>query len=122
MHVHRSKLLARAAALVAGLWLAAAPAAAQYFPAPPYRPPSFLLGVDYQTNFNGALVQNVYPGSAAHRVGLQAGDVITEVDGIPVGYGSDLRGVLSSSDGYVRLMIIDRNTGRLVERRVDLTR
>ena len=44
------------------------------------------------TNVNqGAVVQQVEPGSPASRAGIQAGDVITEVEGKPVKGSSDLR-------------------------------
>ena len=40
---------------------------------------------------SGALVASVAPGSAAEQAGLEAGDIITAVDGEPVGGTTDLR-------------------------------
>jgi serine protease Do len=42
------------------------------------------------TAADGALVSSVMPGSAAARVDLKAGDVITRIDGQPVRTGSDV--------------------------------
>ena len=39
----------------------------------------------------GVFVQNVYPNTAAQTMGLQPGDVITSVNGAPIGSMSDLR-------------------------------
>jgi serine protease Do len=38
----------------------------------------------------GALVASVQPGSAAERAGIQVGDVITKIEGTPVGAAGDL--------------------------------
>jgi S1-C subfamily serine protease len=43
---------------------------------------------DFAWTGGGVRVQQVMPGSAAERAGLEAGDVITAIDGEPVG---DLR-------------------------------
>jgi serine protease Do len=43
------------------------------------------LGAPY-----GIVVEDVTPGSPADKVGLQAGDVITEINGVPVHTGADL--------------------------------
>jgi len=40
---------------------------------------------------SGALVASVAPGSAAEQAGMEAGDIITAVDGEPVGGTTDLR-------------------------------
>jgi membrane-associated protease RseP (regulator of RpoE activity) len=43
------------------------------------------LGVQGRPNDSGCLVSNVAPGSAAEKAGVQAGDVITSVDGEEIG-------------------------------------
>ena len=47
----------------------------------------------------GALISQVVPGSAAEQAGLQAGDVILEIDGRPVDDSSSLRNMI----GLMRL-------------------
>ncbi len=46
------------------------------------------------TGQHGAVVSRVEVGSAASRAGIQAGDVITAVDGAPVQDGSELRNMI----------------------------
>jgi serine protease Do len=71
---------------------------------------------DYFGVRGGLLVTNVREDSAAARAGLQAGDVITGVDGEPVETGADLRRRLMGREG-------DRRTFRLsvVRDRQELT-
>lgn len=55
----------------------------------------------------GAMVAEVLPGSPAERAGLQAGDVVTHVDGEYVPYCSDLAKVVAEQSGQtVRLSIL----------------
>ncbi|SDD45350.1 S1C family serine protease [Auraticoccus monumenti] len=44
-----------------------------------------LAGTDSATGSTGATVQTVQPGSAAEAAGLQPGDVVTQVQGVPTG-------------------------------------
>ena len=46
----------------------------------------------------GAYVGKVSPGSAAERIGLAAGDIITELNGQQIANASDLESVLSKLD------------------------
>jgi len=48
------------------------------------------LGMD-TTNFQGALVEEVFPDSAAEKAGIEVGDVIVNVDGHKVTGAGDLR-------------------------------
>ena len=64
------------------------------------------LGID--ETVQGALVNEVVPGSAAESAGVEAGDIITRVDGESVSNANDLRttiGLLRSGD-KVRLDIL----------------
>jgi len=54
-----------------------------------------LLGVTVQTAADGVAVASVEAGSAADSVGLQAGDVITAVDGSSVGSAQRLRAIIA---------------------------
>ncbi|MCL6422842.1 trypsin-like peptidase domain-containing protein [Brachybacterium sp. JHP9] len=63
-----------------------------------------LLGVDAQNGtaqanaatFQGAEIREVTAGSAAEAAGLQAGDLITDLDGVPISGASALTGVVRS--------------------------
>ncbi|TVR43970.1 MAG: PDZ domain-containing protein [Planctomycetota bacterium] len=46
----------------------------------------------------GVVVRRVYEGSAAEHMGLQRGDVVTEINGVPINSMSDLRQVIQ---GYL---------------------
>jgi S1-C subfamily serine protease len=74
---------ATVAAALAGC--TAGPAAAATTPASP-SPPSVLVS----DAFPGASVNAVRPGSAAARAGLSTGDVVTAVDGKPLGTAREL--------------------------------
>jgi membrane-associated protease RseP (regulator of RpoE activity) len=52
------------------------------------------LGLDPYT---GVSVQDVFPGTAASSMGLQRGDVITHVNGLPITSMTDLRNEVGSS-------------------------
>ena len=45
-------------------------------------------------NLQGALVQEVFPDSAADKAGIEAGDVIIAIDGEPVADASELRNTI----------------------------
>ncbi len=59
-------------------------------------------------NFKGALVQEVFEDSAAEETGIEAGDVIVEVDGEPIGGATDLRNTigLKRTGDEVRLKVL----------------
>ena len=50
---------------------------------------------------NGALVRSVFPGSAAEKAGLKAGDVITKVDQTPVASPSDVSNAVRAAQTKV---------------------
>jgi membrane-associated protease RseP (regulator of RpoE activity) len=47
---------------------------------------------------DGAPVGDALPGSAAETAGIDSGDVITEIDGVPVTNSTELRAVLAAND------------------------
>ena len=52
--------------------------------------PDLALALDVETD-GGALVARVFPDSAAKEAGVEEGDIITAVNGVPVDGASDLR-------------------------------
>ncbi|MCA9113509.1 MAG: PDZ domain-containing protein [Planctomycetaceae bacterium] len=68
------------------------------------------LGVSGNTVGNGCLIQTVNPGKAAHRAGLQPGDVITSFDGEKIaGFEDLIESIKSHSPGDAVEVIIERN-------------
>jgi Do/DeqQ family serine protease len=70
------------------------------------------LGID--ETVQGALVNEVVPGSAAETAGIEAGDIITRVDGESVSNANDLRttiGLLRSGD-KVKLDVLREGKSR----------
>jgi serine protease Do len=60
----------------------------------------------------GALISRVMPDSSAEVAGLQAGDVITEIDGQPIVRSGDLRSQISmSSPGKSVMLTVWRDRG-----------
>ena len=58
-------------------------------------PTAFLgVSIDTRSSANGAAVADVVSGSAAEAAGLQSGDVITSLNGQPIGSQSDLQKVV----------------------------
>lgn len=53
--------------------------------------PELVQAFELQNGHGGAVVTQVTPGSAAAKAGLQAGDIVVEVNGKPVRNASDLR-------------------------------
>lgn len=47
----------------------------------------------------GGLVRDVVPGSAAENAGIQAGDIITEVDGVPTADGTSVSAMIRYFEG-----------------------
>lgn len=47
----------------------------------------------------GGLVRDVIPGSAAEQAGIQAGDIITEVNGVPTGDGTSVSAMIRYFEG-----------------------
>ncbi|WP_158633758.1 PDZ domain-containing protein [Tautonia sociabilis] len=63
----------------------------------------------------GLQVTSVSPGSAAHRSGLEPGDVILSANGQPMSDAHALRRVIASSNGVLNLVVRDvRNPGHNV--------
>lgn len=54
----------------------------------------------------GVLVVDVAPGTAAHRAGIQPGDVLTELDGSAVASVADLRRGLARASAEPRLRLV----------------
>ena len=87
------------------------------------------LGVYGSYSANGLLLTQVYPGTAAARVGLEVGDRIIAVNGHQIGIGprSTLRidtalQRYANRFGWVRLLVKDKRTGRLINVDVKLSR
>ena len=53
----------------------------------------------------GAVVLTLTPGGAGARSGLRAGDIITAVDGRPVGPDSDVRALIADAQPTVELTL-----------------
>lgn len=86
------------------------------------------LGVYGRYTTTGLVLTEVYPRTAAARVGLERGDTIIAVNGRQIGmrYGSIYRLDVAlqeqaSQSGWVRLLVQDRRTMRLVTVNVRLT-
>lgn len=58
-------------------------------------------------------VYEIAPGSSAEKAGLQKGDKITAVEGIPVNYINELQGQLAAYKGKEVLLSIDRGGNTL---------
>ena len=72
------------------------------------------------TALRGAYVGGVNPGSPAEAAGLNTGDVITAVDGKPIGTADELADALASaSENTVRLTVARGPTVREVQVRLD---
>jgi S1-C subfamily serine protease len=61
----------------------------------------------------GVQVSNVDPSGPAAEAGFQRGDVIVEVDGVPVKSASDLRTALTKAGDRPALVLVRRNDGAL---------
>jgi C-terminal processing protease CtpA/Prc len=61
---------------------------------------------------HGALVVEVFDGTAAEKAGLKAGDVITTVDGTSVADTDDLQSALRGKQGKVSLSVVRRGEKR----------
>ncbi len=55
---------------------------------------------------DGAFVGGVRPGSAAQRLGLLIGDIITEVNGQPVKNTNDLERIVSGLQQSARILVV----------------
>ena len=64
------------------------------------------LGVP--TNAHGVVVQSVDPNGPAAQAGIQAGDIIQEVNRQPVQSAADVRSALAKSSGRPPLLLINR--------------
>jgi S1-C subfamily serine protease len=105
------------------LTLAAGPTATALDPAaqgdPP--PPPWQLPVTANPDPRGGMViTSVIPGSPAERIGLEVGDVITEVNGRPTRIAREMDDAVRNSRGYLRLRIVDVRTGASVIRGLNL--
>ncbi|QEF97542.1 PDZ domain (Also known as DHR or GLGF) [Stieleria maiorica] len=87
------------------------------------------LGVYGRYGTTGLLLTNVYPGTPAARVGLEVGDRIVAVNGRRIGvlpHGTRRIDTAlqwsASRSGWVRLLVSDRRSGRLINVDVRLVR
>lgn len=96
-------------------------------PTPP--PPRWRLGLRVQNRDTGAVITQIVPNSAASRAGLEAGDLIINVDGTQVGYvNGQLRDVAeecyrkADANGMVRLLIRNARNGQVLNAPLQLDR
>jgi S1-C subfamily serine protease len=102
--------------LVAGAALGAEPEAGGQPPVPLAVPTFDLrLGVDGEQTDNGFVVTRVKPGTRAAKLvrggrvyRLEPGDVIKEVDGVPLTQEYTLRDAIAGSNGTVDLVVKNR--------------
>jgi S1-C subfamily serine protease len=81
------------------------------------------LGVYGNYTSRGLYLTQVYPGTAAARVGLEVGDRIVAVNGLRISMFYPLNVALQSTNsGWVRLSVLDWRTNRLLNVNVRLTR
>ena len=85
------------------------------------------LGVDVSNQSTGVRLDEVYPGTAAWRVGLERRDMITTVNGFQIGvvgrgvYGLERElNLRADARGWVGLLVWDHHTGQLVNVAVQL--
>ncbi|GLV34436.1 HTRA2-related serine protease [Carabus blaptoides fortunei] len=63
---------------------------------------------------HGVLVWKVIIGSPAHSGGLQPGDIVTHINGIPVKHSNDIYSILSETKSRVLRMTVVR-FGQILE-------
>jgi S1-C subfamily serine protease len=81
------------------------------------------LGVYGNYTARGLSLTQVYPGTAAARVGLEVGDRIVAVNGRRISMLYPLNVALQATNsGWVRLSVIDWRTNRMLNLNVRLTR
>ena len=73
------------------------------------------IGVVMQTTARGAAVVQVMAGSPAIRAGLVEGDVITHIDGHPIGPSSDISNVTRGPIGTSVVLNVAKRNGETVE-------
>jgi S1-C subfamily serine protease len=83
-------------------------------------PAPYFLGVIGTFTPDGMRVANAIPGTPAARAGLDKGDIIFRIDGIPITNQNDFFTVLYKSGGSVTLSV-KKAGGKLVKQDVDLT-
>jgi S1-C subfamily serine protease len=83
-------------------------------------PAPYFLGVVGRFTPDGLLVANAIPGTPAARLGLDKGDLLVRIDGVPAITQADFFAVLYKSGGSVTLQVRKAN-GRLLKLDADLT-
>ena len=80
------------------------------------------LGIQGQDSGMGVYVYRVFAGSAAEKAGLQAGDIITEMEGTTISTMSQLQELLSyySAGDEVGLKILRSNGNEYVEKEIQV--
>ncbi|MCB2187262.1 MAG: ChaN family lipoprotein [Deltaproteobacteria bacterium] len=85
-------------------------------PAPP-RPPR--LGVIIKPASGGLRVERVFPGSAAQKAGIQAGDVLQSIDGRPLSRAKDIHDAIKEQPRRPHRFVIRRD-GQTIEMDIGL--
>ena len=83
--------------------------------------PEAWLGIDVTSSpYGGVMVTNVVPGSPAYWAGMEAGDVITQVNGHPVASPSDLRDVIGGMHPGQRVTVRFEGSGTTYNAQIPL--
>jgi S1-C subfamily serine protease len=83
--------------------------------------PEAWLGIDVTSSpYGGVMVTNVVPGSPAYWAGMEAGDVLTRINGRPVASPSDLRDVISGMQPGQRVTVQFEGSGTTYNAQIPL--
>jgi SAM-dependent methyltransferase len=98
--------------------------ATEHTPPPPeeMHEPAF-LGVELETDREGGVtIRRAIPDSAASRAGLQAGDVLLTIGGVPAGSTDEARDAITAHPAGARVELVLLRDGERVTRQVELGR
>ncbi|MBV8216866.1 MAG: PDZ domain-containing protein [Solirubrobacterales bacterium] len=83
--------------------------------------PEAWLGIDVTSSpYGGVMVTNVVPGSPAYWAGMEAGDVITRINGRQITAPSDLRDVIAGEHPGQRVTVRFEGSGTTYNAQIPL--
>lgn len=83
--------------------------------------PEAWLGIDVTNSpYGGVMVTNVIPGSPAYWAGMEAGDVITKINGQQVATPSDLKNVIAGLHPGQRVTVRFEGSGATYNAQIPL--
>ena len=83
--------------------------------------PEAWLGIDVTNSpYGGVMVTNVVPGSPAYWAGMEAGDVITKINGQQVATPSDLKNVIAGLHPGQRVTVRFEGSGTTYNTQIPL--